>query len=72
MTDAALFLLAAGFVAFFAAGWYLRNPVWPSVIVALVGAVVVYSALYILLLIFCYVAGCPSIARDNEQIKESD
>lgn len=25
-----------------------------------------------LLLIFCYVAGSPSIARDNEQIKESD
>jgi len=47
MNDIALFLLAAGFVAFFAAGWYLRNPGWPSVIFALVGAVMVYSAPYI-------------------------
>jgi hypothetical protein len=32
----------------------------------------VFLALYILLLMFCYVAGCPSITRANEQIKESD
>lgn len=32
----------------------------------------IFLGLYILLLMFCYVAGSPSIARDNEQIKESD
>ena len=32
----------------------------------------VFLGIYILILIGCYVAGCPSIARDNEQIKESD
>jgi len=31
-----------------------------------------FLALYILLLIFCYVAGCPALVSANEQIKESD